>query len=54
MRKQTWLAAVILSCGVLMAGCGSGNRSYQKGIKAMQAGEYEDAGTFFKKGDQGK
>ncbi len=46
MRKQTWLAAVILSCGVLMAGCGSGNRSYQKGIKAMQAGEYEDAGTF--------
>jgi tetratricopeptide (TPR) repeat protein len=49
MRKQTWLAAVILSCGVLMAGCGSGNRSYQKGIKAMQAGEYEDAGTFFKK-----
>lgn len=49
MRKQTWLAAVILSCGVLMAGCGSGNRSYQKGIKAMQAGDYEDAGTFFKK-----
>lgn len=49
MRKQTWLAAVILSCGVLMAGCGSGNRSYQKGIKAMQAGQYEDAGTYFKK-----
>ncbi len=48
MRKQAWLAAVILGCGVLMAGCGAADKSYQKGIQAMQAGKYEDAGKYLK------
>ena len=44
MRKQAWLAAAIFGCSVLMAGCGTADKSYQKGIQAMQAGKYEDAG----------
>lgn len=49
MRKQAWLAAAIFGCSVLMAGCGTADKSYQKGIQAMQAGKYEDAGKYLQK-----
>ena len=49
MRKQAWMAAVILGCSVLVAGCGAADKSYQKGIQAMQAGKYEDAGKYLQK-----
>lgn len=49
MRKQAWLAAVIFGCGVLMAGCGVADKSYQKGVQAMQAGKHEDAGKYLQK-----
>lgn len=52
MRKQTWLAMIILSCGVWITGCGAADKSYQKGIAAMQAGKYEDAGSYFEKAIQ--
>ena len=49
MKKQVWLTAMVLGCSVLMAGCGAANRSYQKGIQAMQSGNYEDAGRYLQK-----
>lgn len=52
MRKQTWLAVMIFSCGVWITGCGAADKSYQKGIEAMQAGKYEDAGSYFEKAIQ--
>ena len=52
MRKQTWLAVMIFSCGVWITGCGAADKSYQKGIEAMQAGKYEDAGPYFEKAIQ--
>ncbi len=49
MKKQVWLTAMVLGCSVLMAGCGAADRSYQKGIQAMQSGNYEDAGRYLQK-----
>lgn len=52
MKKRILLAAAMISCSMMLTGCGSAESIYKKGITAMESGRLEEAGDLFQKAIQ--